>query len=125
MKGLMLSLMNDRVTDMTATVEDILGTTITSAVLFALGQDTIAEKMLEIIEPDDNARKAAESLSKLSGAVAHVYTQRPNELLSLAMQVKNIFQNHEFYVNISHMQAQDSYYTDNNSRSIRCTEVRA
>ena len=118
MKGLMLSLMNDRVTDMTATVEDILGTTITSAVLFALGQDTIAEKMLEIIEPDDNARKAAESLSKLSGAVAHVYTQRPNELISLAMQVKNIFQNHEFYVNISHMQAQDSYYTDNNSRSI-------
>ena len=41
-----------------------------------------------------------------------MYWERPVELVSVAVCIEGIFQNHFSDVNIAHLQAQDSYYID-------------
>ena len=42
--------------------------------------------------------------------IAGIYVERPNELITLIMNVSNIFKNHDTDVNVVHLECQDSYY---------------
>lgn len=105
---MMLSLMNDQITDRKASVMEILKKSVFSAFLFGLGYKDAAIEALEQVVDNDTARDAVKSLASLSGAVAYLFAQRPNELVSFALQAKNVFVNHDSYVNIAHIEAQDS-----------------
>ncbi|MBR6102980.1 MAG: hypothetical protein IKP95_11165 [Ruminococcus sp.] len=45
-------------------------------------------------------------------AVVGTWQNKPNELTSVAKQMSEVFQNHDTYVTIAHLMAQDSYYID-------------
>ena len=112
MKQLMLSIMNDQVTSKVDSILYIFDRTCIALILMAFGQEEYAYDTLEKAVGNTAAADAGKSLATLAGAVAYVYTQRPNEVLSFALQAENVFTNHAFEVNIAHMMAQDSYYTD-------------
>ena len=54
----------------------------------------------------------------LLSTIDGIRRNKPNELISVAMQMSEIFQNHNTHVIIAHMMAQDTYYTDRD-RSLR------
>ena len=49
---------------------------------------------------------------KLVHVAKNVFSERPNELVTLATNITNIFGNHETNVAVAHLMAQDYYYTD-------------
>ena len=62
------------------------------------------------------ATRIVELLDVLTDPLVDAYWERPNELISIAVHVGDIFQNHYSDVNLAHMQAQDSYYIDEYNR---------
>ena len=44
--------------------------------------------------------------------IISMYNEIPNEVLSLALNMDNIFTNHSTAINVCHLEAQDSYYID-------------
>lgn len=61
----------------------------------------------------NNALNLGDGMFKpLLSAIKGIYKNKPNELISVGMQMSEIFQNHNTYVIIAHMMAQDTYYTD-------------
>lgn len=51
-------------------------------------------------------------ISNLFGPLFDTYWERPNELLSIATNVSNVFENHYPDVTLAHLQSQDSYFID-------------
>lgn len=58
------------------------------------------------------ATRIAELLDVLTDPMVNAYWERPNELISIAVHIGDIFQNHFSDNTFTHMQAQDSYYID-------------
>ena len=74
------------------------------------------------------ATRIFELLDVLTDPLVNAYWERPNELISIAVHVGDIFQNHYSDVNLAHMQSQDSYYIDeynkNNEEKISVVPLR-
>ena len=60
----------------------------------------------------DYATTIVDILDVLTDPIIDAYWERPNELISIAVHVSDIFQNHFSDVTFAHLQAQDSYYID-------------
>ena len=75
----------------------------------ALAEDAIRD----VLPKDANTYEIIDSIKPLLEVVAQTYWNRPNELISFGLYVKDIFQNHDNGVNIAHLEAQDSYYIAN------------
>ena len=82
---------------------------------------TISDSLLGNFDSIKNAIKSAagsyastifELIGALTDPLVDAYWERPNELISIAVHVGDIFQNHYSDVNLAHMQSQDSYYID-------------
>lgn len=111
MRDLMLCLMDDRVDvseqNKSTLIKSVVACVLASAFGGATGE---AMKALENLLPENTISNATAGIRSLAGIMASVATERPNELVSIAMQSENIFNNHEFDVNIAHLMSQDSYY---------------
>ena len=113
MRDLLMYLMDD----VKAQAEDhktlLMEATKASFLMMALGgSEDAALKVMEKVLPSATANSAVKCMHKLAGPLLCVAVERPNELISFAMQSTNVFANHDFDVNIAHLEAQDSYYTD-------------
>lgn len=114
MRDLMLCVMDDVKANGAAAVDGLKNGLIKSMVVLALtGSESMTVNSLKAFLSEDQAQSAAKSLYALAGVILAIFTERPNELITVALQSKNIFDNHEFNVNITHLMAQDSYYTQN------------
>ena len=112
LENIMFILKNENYTDIPSTSGLI-------ARLFLLS--TLSNSLLGNFDSIENAIKTAagsyatrivELLDVLIDPLVDAYWERPNELISIAVHVGDIFQNHYSDVNLAHMQAQDSYYID-------------
>jgi len=54
----------------------------------------------------------ATMIEKVLSLIISMYNEIPNEVLSLALNMDNIFTNHSTAINVCHLEAQDSYYID-------------
>ena len=85
-----------------------------SAVSSVPGFGDLAEDAIRDVLPKDaNTDEVIDAIEPLLEVVAQTYWNRPNELISFGLYVKDIFQNHDNGVNIAHLEAQDSYYVAN------------
>ena len=111
----LLSLMNDVDALKKDELVYLIGKIILSeAVSFVPGCGDLAEKAVRsALSSDANADAVIDAVRPLLGVIGNVYWNRPNELISVAVYVKEIFQNHDNGINIAHLEAQDSYYVDN------------
>lgn len=62
--------------------------------------------------PNETISTAIKLIIPLLGPLVSTYWNRPNELISCAKYIKEIFQNHNTEVTLAHVRAQDSYYID-------------
>ena len=77
------------------------------------GFGALAKEAIKNALPEDiNNDQIISAIDPLLSVIAKAYWERPNELISLGIYVKEVFQNHDNEVNISHLEAQDSYYID-------------
>ena len=87
---------------------------LSSAVSSVPGFGDLAEDAIRDVLPKDaNTDEVIDAIEPLLEVVAQTYWNRPNELISFGLYVKDIFQNHDNGVNIAHLEAQDSYYVAN------------
>ncbi|MBQ4260519.1 MAG: hypothetical protein II709_01475, partial [Ruminococcus sp.] len=87
---------------------------LSSAVSSVPGFGDLAEDAIrDILPADANTDEVIDAIEPLLEVVAQTYWNRPNELISFGLYVKDIFQNHDNGVNIAHLEAQDSYYVAN------------
>ena len=81
---------------------------------YAVTKSTKAVEMvlstLSYAIPETNFKTAFKLLAPLFNVATGVYWEKPDEVISLAMQYEEVFQNHDTEVTIAHLQAQDSYY---------------
>lgn len=75
--------------------------------------DLAEDAIRDVLPADTNADEVIDSIGPLLDVVGDVYWERPNELISVGLYVKEIFQNHDNGINIAHLEAQDSYYVAN------------
>lgn len=54
----------------------------------------------------------SEEASRLNSLVADIYADYPNDLMSLGVNISDVFSNHDTDVSVAHVRAQDSYYID-------------
>ena len=120
----LLSLMNDVDALKKDELVYLIGKIILSeAVSFVPGCGDLAEKAVRsALSSDANADAVIDAVRPLLGVIGNVYWNRPNELISVAVYVKEIFQNHDNGINIAHLEAQDSYY--NYVASHVCSSIR-
>jgi hypothetical protein len=102
LSDLLLKIMNDDLEkaseDMEVLIESILAAGISGN-----------NEIYSLTDEGNNSQSLAAPLISL---VTQIYPDIPNEILSVGLNISNIFQNHEPIVTITHMMAQDSYYID-------------
>jgi hypothetical protein len=59
-----------------------------------------------------HAKAISKAIGSLVGPLSSAYWERPNELISIAVHIGDILQNHCVDITLAHVQAQDSYYID-------------
>ena len=110
----LLAMMND----VNALKKEELYTVLTKVLLTAAAsmvpgaKDKMTAILKKALPSDVDSDAVIKAITPLLGAVASVYWNRPNELISVGLYIKEIFQNHETDVNVAHLEAQDSYYID-------------
>ena len=110
----LLSLMSDVNALKKEELYDLLGEVLLGmAVSSVPGFESLAEKAIRKGLPSDaNANQIIDAINPLLKVVGKVYWERPNELISLGVYIKEVFQTHENSINIAHLEAQDTYYVD-------------
>jgi hypothetical protein len=128
LENIMLILKNENYTDIPSTPGLL-------AKIFVLS--TLSNSILGNFNSIKNALKSAvgsyatrvvELLDVLIDPLVDAYWERPNELISIAVHVGDIFQTHYSDVNLAHLQSQDSFYIDeynkNNEEKISVVPLR-
>ena len=128
LENIMLILKNENYTDIPSTPGLVLR-------LFIL--TTLSNSILGNFDSIKNALKVSvgayatrivELLDVLTDPLIDAYWERPNELISIAVHIGDIFQTHCSDVNLAHLQSQDSYYIDeynkNNEEKISVVPLR-
>ena len=77
-----------------------------------LNSPKVTKAAIQTIWGDKLATELYDALNKLTGPLSATYWEKPNELLSIAGYLSNIFYNHYPEVTLAHLAAQDSYYLD-------------
>ena len=108
----LLTLMNDVDALKKEELYGLLSKVLLSAAVSSVpGFGNLAEDAMRAVLPKDAKTDAViDAIEPLLKVVAQTYWNRPNELISFGLYVKDIFQNHDNGVNIAHLEAQDSYY---------------
>ena len=108
----LLTLMNDVDALKKEELYGLLSKVLLSAAVSSVpGFGDLAEDAMRAVLPKDAKTDAViDAIEPLLKVVAQTYWNRPNELISFGLYVKDIFQNHDNGVNIAHLEAQDSYY---------------
>ena len=116
-ENLMLIMKNEKNTDIPSTPGLVLRlfvlATISNSVLGNF--DSIKKALRDGV--GDYATTISDLLGVLTGPMVDAYWERPNELISIAVHIGDIFQNHYSDNTYTHMQAQDSYYIDDYNKS--------
>ena len=120
LKKLLYEFMNDVTKDAKASEKELRDCLITSLVVgavsdtYTLGTFGVSDiaKLWATISSNPNFENLSDSIGPLLELVTDIYSERPNELVSLAKQAENVFDNHQFEVNVAHLEAQDSYYLE-------------
>lgn len=84
---------------------------------FGLVSASDIASLLATIFSNEDLAAVADSLDPLMDVLEDVYAEIPNEFITFAKYSSNILNNHDSDVNISHLEAQDSYYIDEYNRT--------
>ena len=63
-----------------------------------------------VISWDEIEGITPDMVATILSLVINIYNEIPNEILSLAINMEHMFDNHSTAINVCHLQAQDSYY---------------
>ena len=69
----------------------------------------LGKSLLKLAYPNHSDTSIG-NLAMLVAVGAKLYIERPNEVISLILNIGNIFQNHDTNYNVAHVQCQDDYY---------------
>ena len=83
----------------------------------ATGSYTELIKVVDFVDsgieiPNETFKDALKAIVPAIKYLARTYWNRPNEVISCAKYIKNIFQNHNTEVTLARIQAQDSFYIE-------------
>lgn len=120
LKDLLLLIMDNNFTfdfsNIGECVPGALGAFIFGGIIYGItGNSSYLETAFKVFNeyiPNDVIQRGVKLVIPLLGPIVSTYWNRPNELISCAKYITNIFQNHSTEVTLAHVRAQDSYYID-------------
>lgn len=116
-ENLMLIMKNEQYTDIPSTPGLVLRmfvlTVLSSSVI---GNFNSIQKAIKS-SVGSYASTIVDLLDVLVDPMVDAYWERPNELISIAVHIGDIFQNHYADIILAHVQAQDSYYIDDYNKN--------
>ena len=127
LKKLLYEFMDDVEGSAKSTEHELIAAAVTSLAVGAItdsltiggfGPNDIAN-LWATISSNPAVKDLKDSIGPLLSLGKDIYSERPNELVTLAKYSKNIFENHEFAVNIAHLEAQDDYYIDDYNSNLK------
>ncbi len=106
--------MDDISTKKDAVIDELISTLIFTGIMTAIGGTGagIITMLIKNSLNSEDTKQVENTVAKLIPTLKKVYSERPNELITVAMNIGNIFQNHDSDLIVAHMKAQDSYYID-------------
>ena len=113
-RDVLLIFMDDISTKKDAVKSELFSTLILTGVLTVIGGEGAGLITMLIKNSFNSAdtKKVESTAMELVPTLKKVYNERPNELVTLAMNIKNIFENHNSDLIVAHMKAQDSLHID-------------
>lgn len=112
LENIMLILKNENFTDIPSTPGLVLRLFLLSTLSNSIIGNLSAIKNAIKVAAGTYATRIVELLEVLTNPLVKAYWERPNELISIAVHIGDIFLNHFSDVTLAHMQSQDSYYID-------------
>ena len=103
---------------------------ISGGILYAITGQTkhinfAAQKWAEWLKMDDTFTKEVTKLfTTLVAPIAKTYWEKPNELISIAKYVGQIFDNHNTEVTLAHVQAQDTFFVNAYNKANPSEQIR-
>ncbi len=108
-KDVMAIMMNDDKNDKNIRIVELVTGILLQSLLKRYGIN--GTNIIKLLLPDYSGESIS-NITAFAGVVASIYIERPNEVITLIMNISNIFQNHSTDVNVIHIECQDSYYID-------------
>ncbi len=108
-KDAMIYLMNDDSTDKKKELCDLVINILLESLLKNFG--FVGTSLIKLIYPSHSDASLL-NVGAFVTLFAGLYSSRPNELISLILNMSNIFDNHTTDVNVVHLECQDQYYID-------------
>ena len=113
MRDLLLGLMSDEKGVPAETLKGAISAAVLSGIGEALGiAFPFGIVITELIDEATYDPEDANFIDIVVHVAKEIFSERPNELVTLATNIGSIFENHEPDVTAAHMQAQDYFYTD-------------
>ena len=95
-------------------ISDLIDAMIVEAISESTGKvGELTTALYDYFSENNNSNLGKELVQTMVGLLEKVYAEKPNEVLSIALGITGIFQNHEPDVTLGHMMSQDNYYTEN------------
>lgn len=117
LEDLMFMLMDEKASPMPSTPSLIVKLLFLASLSDSLIGNIDGVKEYAKIAAGTHANVISRNISALIGPLTETYWERPNELISIALHLNDIFQNHYGDVTFAHLQVQDSYYIDSYNSS--------
>ena len=112
MRDLLIGLMSDENAESENGLESMINCAIASGIGEAVGVAVpFGVVITELIDEAAYDPEDTFFMDNLVHAVKDVFSERPNELVTLAVNIGDIFDNHSTDVTVSHLEAQDYFYT--------------
>lgn len=108
-KEVMLAFMSDDKTDKALTLTTLITCILINSYYKSVGLNVGG--LIHKVFPE-YPDVALDNVAAFVGVFVQMYVNIPNEIITLCMNIKNIFQNHGTDINVIHLECQDSYYID-------------
>ncbi len=107
MKSLLFAIMSDTKVDEASAMTNLIYNFLIESMLNRYG---ISGSFLSKVYKDYDSEVSGKNLIFLASALINAFIEKPNEMISLIVNLSSIFQNHDTELNAAHLKSQDDYY---------------
>ena len=109
LKDVMLSIMTDDSKEVKPRIIMLISGILLDSIIKSVGMRNVS--IIKSILPEYSSATLVD-VSAFAALFVNLYLNRPNELITMIMNISDLFDNHSTDINVTHLKCQDSHYID-------------